>query len=351
MSAEAAAREIGIHFTGHDLGKSRLRLAIACGVARRKPDGTPDTHPYEELAAYAAGRWRACPLDEADVVVHALPYQNDAETARVAETARDAGLPCVFFRLNDDPTPATPPHGVVYRTSLYRDRLAPGERAIPAMTDDLLAECGGELRLRDKSERAVVGFCGYVGTPRERLFRRLVGQVLRGGQRDKAVGIVLRSRALRVLRESRRVEPNLIERDKLWGGAFVVESEEDAARKQSVRQDFLDNLIGSDYCLALRGKGNYSFRFYETFSIGRIPLFVDTKCVLPFEDEIDWKRHCVWLEEGDIGRVDEAVAQFHADLHPDDFRQLQLDNRQLWLDYLSPASIYRRILASALAGR
>ena len=51
MSNEAEpAREIRIHFSGHDLSKSRLRLAIACGVARQKPDGTPDTHPYQELA-------------------------------------------------------------------------------------------------------------------------------------------------------------------------------------------------------------------------------------------------------------------------------------------------------------
>ena len=157
-------------------------------------------------------------------------------------------------------------------------------------------------------------------------------------------------RALRALRESRVVEANLIERAQLWGGASVVDSDEAAALRRTVRQEFLENLQGSDYCLALRGKGNYSFRFYELFSLGRIPLFIDTDCVLPFEDEIDWKRHCVWVDERDIDRCDEAVAQFHADLHADDFRQLQLDNRQLWLDYLSPPAIYTRILLRALGG-
>lgn len=348
MSLPELPREIGIHFTGEDLSRSQLRLGIACGVVRRRPDGSGDPHPYQDLADYGRGRWRACALDEADVVVHALPYQNGPETERVAHLARDRGLPAIFFRLNDDPTPATPPHGVVYRTSLYRDRLAPRERAIPALTDDLLPECGGALVLRDRTDRATVGFCGYVGTARERLFRRAVGWVLRGGQRDKAVGIRLRAGALRVLRESDRIVPNLIEREKLWGGVPVVNSEQDAARRQAVRRDFLDNLIGSDYCLSLRGKGNYSFRFYEVFSIGRIPLFVDTKCVLPFDDEIDWKRHCVWVEESDVDRIDEVVAQFHADLHPDDFRQLQQDNRRLWLDYLSPPAIYTRVLAHAI---
>ena len=70
--------------------------------------------------------------------------------------------------------------------------------------------------------------------------------------------------------------------------------------------------VDSDYCLSLRGKGNYSFRLYEIFAMGRIPLFIDTDCVLPFEDEIDWKRHCCWVDQSDLGRADEIVAQFHA---------------------------------------
>ncbi len=339
-------RPIRIHFTGRDLAQSRLRLAVACGVVRQHPDGSPDTHPYEDLAEYARGRWEASPLSEADVVVHALPYQNGAETEQVAREAEAAGLPCIFFRLTDDPTPANPPYGVVYRTSLYRDRRTPREFASPAITEDLLVECGGEIVVRDKGERAVVGFCGHVGTPRQRLFRRAAGALLGGGQRDKATGIVLRARALKALRSSDRIEPRLIERTQIWGWASTDEAQDTGREK--LRRDFLDNLLESDYGLALRGKGNYSFRLYEIFSLGRVPLFVDTRCVLPFEDEIDWKRHCIWVDESEVDRIDEVVAQFHADLHPDDYRQLQLDNRQLWLDALSPAAIYTKILARAL---
>jgi hypothetical protein len=352
MLADPQRRVIGIHFTGRDLGRSRLRLAIACGVVRRQRDGSPDTHPYEDLAEYGRDRWRACSLEEADVVVHALPYQNGAETDQVAEMARDAGLPCVFFRPNDDPTPASPPHGVVYRTSINRDWLTPCERAVPAVTDDLLAEYGGEVIVRKKRERATVGFCGHVGTPSERFFRRLVGLALRGGQRDKAVGMTLRAKALRVLRQSDRIDTKLIDRTKLWGGAKVGSDELDAeAQRAAVRREFLENLIESDYGVCVRGKGNYSFRLYEVLAAGRIPLFIDTKCVLPYEDEIDWHKHCVWVDESDIDRSDEIVAQFHADLHPNDFERLQLANRQIWIDYLRPAAIYTRILETAVSGR
>jgi hypothetical protein len=55
------------------------------------------------------------------------------------------------------------------------------------------------------------------------------------------------------------------------------------------------------------------------------------------------------VDQQDIRRADEIVAQFHADLHADDFAQLQLDNRRIWVDYLSPTAIYTRALDKALS--
>lgn len=336
---------IRIHFTGHDLTQTRLQLAIACGV-------TGDPHPYPELSAFARGRWEASPLAGADVVVHALPYRDDAETRQVANTAREAGLPCIFFRANDDPTPANPPWGVVYRTSIDRAHRTSCEQAVPAIADDLLLECGGELSLRKKSERPTVGFCGHVGSPRELVLRKWVGRLLGGGPRDKADGMVLRARALSVLERSPHVDARLIARTQIWGGASIhSQAPDDAARRAGVRRDFLDNLSGSDYGLSLRGKGNYSFRLYEVLAMGRIPLFVDTRCVLPFEDEIDWSKHCVSVDVRDLEWMDEIVAQFHADIHADDFEALQRANRKLWLDYMTPGSIYTRILDKAIGRR
>ena len=332
---------IHIHFAGDDLDQSRNRLAISCGAVR---PGEP--HSYQELQEYGEERWRPSSFEDADVVVYALPYYDREDTRRVATAARDAGLPCFFFRANDDPTPSDPPHGVVYRTSLYRSRLTPRELAMPGFTDDLLREYQGEWAPRAKPERPTVGFCGYVGQQRERLLHHGIG--LLRGNRDKAVGLSLRHKALKHLRASPRVDTNFIERTKLWGDALVGTTEWDAERRARVRQEYLGNIIDSDYCLSLRGKGNYSFRLYEIFAMGRIPLFIDTDCVLPFEDEIDWKRQCCWVDQSDLKRADEIVAQFHADRSDDDLRQLQHDNRKLWEDYLSDRAIYTRILERAL---
>jgi hypothetical protein len=54
------------------------------------------------------------------------------------------------------------------------------------------------------------------------------------------------------------------------------------------RQEFLDNLLRNPYALCVRGADNYSWRLYEALSLGKIPVLIDTGCLLPMEDEIDW---------------------------------------------------------------
>ena len=64
----------------------------------------------------------------------------------------------------------------------------------------------------------------------------------------------------------------------------------------------------------MRGGGNYSLRLYETLCLGRIPLFINTDCVLPFENNIDWKELCLWVDENDLDRIGEIVLDFHSSI-------------------------------------
>ena len=82
-------------------------------------------------------------------------------------------------------------------------------------------------------------------------------------------------------------------------------------------------------------QGNFSHRLYETFICGRIPIFVNTDCVLPFDGlthspGIDWKRYMVWCEESEVHAIGDIVADFHARLTPEAFLELQRDGRRLW---------------------
>ena len=39
---------------------------------------------------------------------------------------------------------------------------------------------------------------------------------------------------------------------------------------------------------------------YETLALGRIPVFINTDCTLPFSNIIEWDKHVVWIEKEDI---------------------------------------------------
>ena len=100
--------------------------------------------------------------------------------------------------------------------------------------------------------------------------------------------------------------------------------------------ELLDNLLGSDYVLCARGEGNFSYQLYETLCSGRIPVFVNSNCVLPFQNQLDWKSFCVWVEAEDVTKVASKVAEFHAALTPEAFIELQKRCRNVWEEWLSP---------------
>ncbi|PMB11082.1 exostosin, partial [Fischerella thermalis CCMEE 5282] len=62
---------------------------------------------------------------------------------------------------------------------------------------------------------------------------------------------------------------------------------------------------------------------------------VDTDCVLPYDFKIDWKKYCVWVYSKDLPQIAEKVAEFHNNLSPEQFVELQYDCRQIWKDWLS----------------
>jgi hypothetical protein len=231
-------------------------------------------------------------------------------------------------------------YGVVYRESLEASRKTPSERAMPAMCDDLLRDVPGDV-VRPKQATPSVGFCGFVGSPVKRLYYTVTGR------RRKVRGLNLRHRALRHLSADRGVSRQFISRTSFFGGAFS-RFHRNVDRAAEVRREYLQNVLGTDYTLCLRGAGNFSFRFYEVLSAGRIPLFINTDCVLPFADRIDWRRHCVWVEEDQTGRAGETLRGFHDGISPEQFEETQRANRTLWRDWLSPRGFYLQILRDAV---
>jgi len=301
----------------------------------------PNAGRFDRLAREGRGLVELVPLEDADVAVLAATWEavrdDDERALRFIADARAAGRETIVFFNHDDDRPLDLDGAIVYRTSLYRTRRRPYELGLPAWSEDFLERyLGGELPLREKASRPIVGFCGAAPETRARFagLRRLLSRALGRPVRDPGVRAV----ALRRLRESPDVDTNFVLRSSFWGGALSG-----GGSLENARREYVQNIVESDYVLCARGAGNFSYRLYETLCCGRIPVFVDTDCVLPLEDEIDWRALCVWVDARRVDAIAEAVRSFHDALSADEFLDRQRRARATWEDFLSPLGFVRAL--------
>ncbi len=298
-------------------------------------------------------------LPEADVAV--FPARGRAlfrepgglERAQAfVEMARAEGKPAVFFYDHADSGYTRCPieDALIMRGSIFRSRRPPNEFAMPLFHEDLLKYTGGELPLRRKGGKPVVSFCGAVireHPPKNALWkaRRVAGKARRlkwrmQGRHEE--DLFIRAKAVDSLLDQDDVGTNIILRESGGGGAWAGF---DAERWKTIRREFVDNMIDSDYSLYARGDGNWSQRFYESLCLGRIPVFVDTDCSLPYDFLVPWRDYCVWIDRSEVKDIGAKVAAFHEGLSDQDFLDLQRECRRLWDEYVSPhgyfANFYR----------
>jgi len=319
--------------------------------------GDPSSGRYDRYVEVGSRLFEVTTLEKAEVAVFPGAWEQVlGDTAAVKraeqflELARRARKPTVIFFWSDSDEAIRYRNTVVFRTSLYRSRRRRNEFAMPAWSEDFVTRyLGGQLPLRSKGERAVVGFCGYAPSFRtgSRTLRGRLKQAVRGGAKRllTALGLrktdgSIRTTVLRILAASPVIDANFKMREHFLGGALLSEGSVDVQKMQQIRQEYVQNTVGSDYVLCARGGGNFSYRLYETLCCGRIPVFVDTDCVLPFHSEINWKEYCVWVDEKEVSRVGEIVAAFHDSLTNRQFLDLQRECRKLWEDYLSPEGFF-----------
>lgn len=296
----------------------------------------PAAGRFRLWAAEGAAVYELAGLEEADCVVLPAAWEHyegrpaaEAAARALAERAAAAAKAFVLFYVSDSTAPVPLARAHVFRTSLLRSAKRERDHAMPALSTDL-----GEAPPRPWHERPAVGFCGFVPDPRRRVRRWL-----RGLPEHPAA---VRGRACLTLEQSPAVETNFVIRREFWAGVLRGGSVDYDAMRDA-RREFAENVAGSDYVLAARGGGNFSYRLYEAMSAGRIPLFVDTDCVLPFEDELDWRSLIPWVDESELAAIGDRVAAFHAALGPDGFRERQRECRRLWEERLSPEGFYRSL--------
>lgn len=273
----------------------------------------PDKGRFEQYLKTGVNLFKLALIGDADFVI--LSNEWSPDNPNILELNQEAlrhNKRVVVFYNNDSDRDIDLPNSIIFRTSFYKSKRKPNEFAVPAWSADFLKKYfNGVLSLREKTEKPLVSFCGLLDSRN------------------------IRARAIKVMQDSDLTKTNFIIRPQFWRG--ILNRKIDAHR---VREEYVRNIDDGDYVLCARGAGNFSYRLYETLSMGRIPVYINTDCVLPYDFIIDWKKYCVWVEESDIDSVDKIIADFHNKLSPDEFIELQHNCRKLWEEWLSPEGFF-----------
>lgn len=139
---------------------------------------------------------------------------------------------------------------LLFRTSLLRSKRQPNEWPLPYLWEsknDPFIAC-------NSADHPSISFCGMSNAHRVPLLDAF----------EKAEGI----------------RQAFIIREQFWGGK---------PHDPMLMEEFWNNMLAHPFALAPRGAGNFSMRFYQALSVGRIPVLVNTDMVLPLEDKINWQ--------------------------------------------------------------
>lgn len=235
---------------------------------------------------------------------------------------------------------------LVFRQSGNRSKLPGYHLGMPVFISDPLQKHfqQSEPVIRKYENIPTIGFCGQtndsvtnaikeISRVLYRNFRFKMGSILDEPQQVLSSSY-LRGKVLTAVKDAPGLKANFIERKKYRAGV------NDEASKKRTTLEFYQNMIDSDYIICVRGGGNFSVRFYETLAMGRIPVFVNTDCLLPLASGINWKKHVVWLETNQINDLEKHISSFHESHTPETFKALQLANRKLWENKLQSSNFF-----------
>ncbi|PHS62078.1 MAG: hypothetical protein COB12_11165 [Flavobacterium sp.] len=239
---------------------------------------------------------------------------------------------------------------IVLRQSGEKSKLPSSHLGIPSFIVDPIQKQHQrkDIFINEYQSKPVIGFCGQTNDSvynslkeiSRTFFRNLkfkIGVTNELPQKIQSTS-KLRAKVLSEIKNSTKLTANFIERKKYRAGATTKED------RIKTTKEFYDNMRDSDYIVAVRGAGNFSVRFYEALAMGRIPVFINTDCILPLEDKIDWKKHVVWVEENEINQLEKLILAFHYQHTPEEFIKVQESNRKLWEEQLTLGGFFKTLL-------
>lgn len=305
----------------------------------KENDGDPDKGRFDYYCNNAADIFefvdsiQKCNIAILPAEWHFYKTDNDKLLAyKFSELCKKNNKKLIIFFNNDSSEDIPIDNSIILRTSFYRSTRKQNEFSIPGWSIDYNGKyCNGILPLRGKNILPSVGYCGYIdydftniGEAFKYYIKKLIGK--KAYQWEE-----LRGNIIRKLINNKEIKLNFTLRRHTGAG------------KNELRKEYVQNMLDSDYLIATRGCGNFSYRLYEIMSLGRIPLFIDTDTVLPYDHLINYKEYFLWVNENDINSIDKKIVDFHNKMSNKDFEQLQFSIRKLYEDWISPYGFHKNL--------
>lgn len=292
---------------------------------------------YENIFEYASD------VQEADAII--LPhYLTDIAmyatyVAQIKNLASTSHKKLLVFTSQDNPEQLVSFNTVFIRPSAYASRLTPSEFVSPGIVEDMGSVYG--WRPLKKGAIPSIGFVGKAefDTPLSYIKYVLKNYVGRFGPNKQ--GVYFRRRAMRNLKYDEGIETHFVGRRRYGAHQDTVE-----LAPEKTRAEYVESIKNSIFTLAPRGDGNYSLRFYETLSLGRIPVLIDTDMRLPFEESIPYSECILRVPYTQIDSIAEIIKMFWESHTEEELLSMQQRAREIFQTYLYYPNYLRKLFAS-----
>lgn len=282
-------------------------------------------------------------LEKSDVAILTMSWnyyvktKQQAKAIQFLKTTQHLNIP-TWVVLLDDVGLDFPnfPQVKLFRQSGCRSRAPKWHVGLPVFISDPLKVHYDTDTIfeRPYAKNPTIGFCGFATSDVTLALKTKVKIALK----NLSYYLKLNAQEPEMIMAAAQWRHSILKRLEVHKGLitnFIYRAKYRAGTQNTVQRaastlEFFNNIKASDYVVCVRGAGNFSVRLYETLAMGRIPVFVNTDCILPFTEAIDWKEHVVWVEADEIDNIGTIVFEFHKTLSEDSFVELQQSNRCLW---------------------
>lgn len=102
---------------------------------------------------------------------------------------------------------------------------------------------------------------------------------------------------------------------------------------------FINISLKSRYILCPRGYGLNSFRLYESFQLGAVPVIITDRPFLPWCDELDWNTFSVIIDEENIPNIREILLS----IKEEEYNSMLSTGQGLYSDYFTLEGVCEQI--------